>query len=42
MFVNGVEIRKFRAKDSQINAPLFCFGNISKKVLANNMKKTGL
>ena len=30
LFVNGVEIYKFKAKDSDINAAPLCLGNISK------------
>ena len=42
IFVNGTEIHKFKAKDSEINAiPLF-LGNISKDFSVDNMKKTGL
>ena len=38
-FVNGVEIYKFKAKDSEINTAPLCLGNVSK---VDNMKKTGL
>ena len=41
-FVNGIEISKFKAKDSEIVATKLCFGNISKNWLIDNMKKTGL
>ena len=42
LFVNGIEIHKFKTKDSEINAiPLFR-GKISKYVSVDNMKKTGL
>ena len=42
IFVNGTEIHKFKAKDSEINAiPLF-LGNISKDFSVDNLKKTGL
>ena len=42
LFVNGTEIYKFKAKDSEIVArrPL-CSGNISKDWSTDNMKKTG-
>ena len=33
---------KFKAKDSEIVASPFCFGNISKDWSTDNMKKTGL
>ena len=39
LFVNGKEIHKFKAKDSEIVATPLCLGNISK---VDNMKKTGL
>ena len=42
LFVNGTEIIKFKAKDSEISAYLFCFGNISKDWSVGNIKKTGL
>ena len=42
LFVNGKEIRKFKAKDSEISATLLCLGNISKDWSVDNMKKTGL
>ena len=40
MFVNGTEIYKFKAKDSEIVASPSCLGNISKDWSADNMKKT--
>ena len=40
--VNGTEIRKFKAKDSEIVATPSCLGNISKDFSVDNMKKTGL
>ena len=40
-FVNGTEIYKFKAKDSEIVASPLCLGNISKDLLIDNMKKTG-
>ena len=42
LFVNGIEIYKFKAKDSEIVASSLCMGNISKDVPVDNMKKTGL
>ena len=42
LFVNGTEIYKFKAKDSEIVASLLCLGNISKDWSTDNMKKAGL
>ena len=42
LFVNGIEIHKFKAKDSEIAATALCLGNISKDWSVDNMKKTGL
>ena len=42
LFVNGTEIYKFKAKDSEILATLLCLGNISRDFSVDNMKKTGL
>ena len=42
LFVNGTEIHKFKAKDSEIVANPLCLGNISKHFSVDNMKKTGL
>ena len=42
MFVNGTEIIKFKAKDSEIVANPLCLGNISEDFSVANMKKTGL
>ena len=42
LFVNGTEIYKFKAKDSETVASPLCLGNISKDWSADNMKKTGL
>ena len=39
--MNGTEIYKFKAKDSEIVATPLCLGNISKDWSADNMKKTG-
>ena len=41
LFVNGTEIRKFKAKDSKIVASPLCLGNISKDWSVDNIKKTG-
>ena len=40
LFVNGTEICKFKAKDSEIVAFPLCLGNISKDWSADDMKKT--
>ena len=42
LFVNGTEIYKFKAKDSEIVASPLCLGNILKDWTVDNMKKTGL
>ena len=42
LFVNGTEIYKFKAKDSEIVATPLFLGNISKDFSVDNMKKTGL
>ena len=42
LFVNGKEIIKFKAKDSEIVANPLCLGNISKDFSESNIKKTGL
>ena len=41
LFINGTEIYKFKAKDSEIVATPLCLGNISKDWSVDNMKKTG-
>ena len=41
MFVNGTEIYKFKAKDSQIVENPLYLGNISKDWSVDNMRKTG-
>ena len=41
LFVNGTEIYKFKAKDSEIVASPLCLGNISKNWSVDNMKRTG-
>ena len=42
LFVNDIQIIKFKTKDSKIVASPLCLGNISKDWLTDNMKKTGL
>ena len=42
IFVNGVKVYKFKAKDSQMNVVVLSLGNISKDFLADNMSKAGL
>ena len=42
LFVNGTEIIKFKAKDSEIVETPLCLGNISKEWSVDNMKDTGL
>ena len=41
LLLNGTEIIKFKAKDSEIVSNLLCLGNISKDWSTDNMKKTG-
>ena len=41
LFVNGTEIYKFKAKDSEILVGPICLGNILKDWSVDNMKKTG-
>ena len=41
LFVNGTEIYKFKAKDSEILVGPIRLGNISKNWSVDNMKKTG-
>ena len=40
LLVNGTEIYKFKAKDSEIVVRLLCLGNISKDWSTDNMKRT--
>ena len=40
LFVNGTEMYKFKAKDSEIVAGPLCLGNISKDSSTDNMKRT--
>ena len=39
LFVNGIEIYKFKAKDSKVAATPLCLGNVSKDWSTDNMKK---
>ena len=39
LFVNGAELYKFKAKDSEIVVGSICLGNISKDWSVDNMKK---
>ena len=41
LFVNGIEIYKFKVKDSEILLAPLCLGNISKDWSIDNMKRTG-
>ena len=41
LFVNGTEIHKFKAKDSEIVAAPLCLGNVSKDWSVDNVKRTG-
>ena len=41
LFVNGTEIYKFNAKDSELVASPLCLANISKDWSADNIKNTG-
>ena len=38
LFINGTEIHKFKAKDSEIVATPLCLGNISKDWSVDDMK----
>ena len=42
LFINGVKIYQFRAKDSELNSHPVCLGNISKEFSNDEMKQTGL
>ena len=42
LFVNGTEINKFKAKDSEIVAVPLCLGNISNDWSADKMKRLDL
>ena len=41
-FVNGAEIHKFKAKDSEIVPHPLCLGNFPKDFSVDNMEKTGI
>ena len=41
LFVNGTDIYRFKAKDSEILVGPICLGNISKDWSEEDMKKTG-
>ena len=41
LFVNDIEIYKFKAKDSEIVAKPLCLGKVSKDWSTDHMKKTG-
>ena len=41
LFVNGTEIQKFTAKDSEIVPSNLCLENVSQDFSASDMKKTG-
>ena len=41
LFLNGMEIIKFKAKDSEIVLSPLCLGNVSKDWSIDDMKKTG-
>ena len=42
LFVNGKEIHKFKAKDSEIEVTSLCLGNVLKECSVDNKKKAGL
>ena len=42
LFVNGTEMIKFKAKDSELDSNILCLGNVSKSFSVSNMEKTGL
>ena len=42
LFVNGTEVYRFKAKDSEIKTYPLCLGNVSVDFSANNMIKTEL
>ena len=41
LFINGTELSKFKAEDSEINAYPLSLGNISKDWSVDDIKKTG-
>ena len=42
LLVNGTEIHRFKAKNSEGVATILCLGGISKDWAAGNMRRTGL
>ena len=42
MFVNGTEIIKFKANDSELTSSILCFGKIAYDSSVTNMKEVGL
>ena len=42
LFVNGKQVTKFKAKDSEIKAYPLCLGNISEDFSSTNAQNTGL
>ena len=42
LFVNGTEMIKFKAKDSELTSTILCLGSISNNFSVSNIKKTGL
>ena len=42
LFINGIEVVKFKAKDSEINPILLCLGKILKDFSIDHMEKAGL
>ena len=42
MYVNGVQIYQFKAKDSEIKPYPLCLGNISKDFTVDDLENTGL
>ena len=42
ILVNGIDIYKFKAKDSEKNAAPLCLDSVSKDFSVDNIKKTGL
>ena len=42
LFVNGVEIYRFKARDSEINVDRLCLGNVSNNLSNDNIRKAEL
>ena len=42
IFATGVEINKFKVKDSEENAVALCLSNVSIDLSVDNLEKTGL